>query len=94
MIWVRVICLKSSQNRKDLNNFTASPFSVAFLVAGNWEKDTKNGAAVKSLKSFLFCNDFNMGDTYMRKIGKKNGRLFATHSFNISRLKKEEATTK
>ena len=66
-----MICLKSSPNRKDLNNFTASPFSVAFLVAGNWEKDTKNRAAVKSLKSFLFCNDFNMGDTYMQDWQKK-----------------------
>ena len=34
----------------------------------------------------------NMGD--ICKIGKKNGGLFSTHSFNISRLKKEEATNK
>ena len=30
-----------------------------FFAAGSWEKDIKNGAAVTSLRSFLFCDDFS-----------------------------------
>ena len=51
--------LKAWQNKNDLNDVTAAPFFV-FFVAGSWEKDTKNGAAVTSLRSFLFRDDFNM----------------------------------
>ena len=37
---------------------TAALFSVGFFAAGNWEKDTKNEAAVTSIRSYLFCDDF------------------------------------
>ena len=36
---------------------TAAPFWVIF-AAGSWEKDTKNGAAVTSVRSFLLYDDF------------------------------------
>ena len=52
--------LKSSRNKKDLNDITAAPFSVLFFAAGSWEKDPENGAAVTSLKSFLFRDDFKI----------------------------------
>ena len=48
--------LKTSQNKKDLNDVTAAWFLVRFFAAGSWEKDTKNRAAVMF---FLFCDDFN-----------------------------------
>ena len=35
--------LKSSQNKKDLNDVTAAPFSVVFFAARSWEKGTKMG---------------------------------------------------
>ena len=49
--------LKLSRNKKDFINVTAAPFSV-FFAAGSWEKDTENRAAVTSLRSFLFHDDF------------------------------------
>ena len=51
--------IKSSRNKKHLNDVTAAPFSVFFFAAGSWKKDTENGAAVTSLRSFLFRDDFN-----------------------------------
>ena len=50
--------LKSSRNKKDFNDVTAAPFLV-FFAAGSWAKNTENGAAVISLRSFLFHDDFN-----------------------------------
>ena len=32
---------------------------VSFFKTGSWEKDTKNGAAVTSLGTFVHSNDFN-----------------------------------
>ena len=52
--------LKTSQNKKDLNDVTAAWFLVRFFAAGSWEKDTKNRAAVMSLKSFLLRDDFTL----------------------------------
>ena len=49
-------CLKSSRNKKDLNDVTAAPVSSSQLPAA--KKHTKNGAAVTSLRSFLFRDDF------------------------------------
>ena len=51
--------LKSSRIKKDPNDVIAAPFSV-FFAAGSWEKDTENGAAVISLRSFLFRDDFSL----------------------------------
>ena len=34
------------------------PHVWCFFAAGSWEKDNENGAAVTSLRSFLFCDDF------------------------------------
>ena len=48
-----------SWNKKDLNDITAAPFIVFFFAAGSWEKDTENGAAVMSLRSYLFCDGFS-----------------------------------
>ena len=56
MVIVIQIALKSSQNKKDLNDVTAAPFLFLFFAAGRREKDTKNGAAVTSLRSFLFLD--------------------------------------
>ena len=36
-----------------LNDVTAAPFSVSFFTAGSGEKDTKNGAAGTSLRTFV-----------------------------------------
>ena len=35
------------------------PHFSCFFAAGSWEKDIENGAAVTSLRSFLFRDDFN-----------------------------------
>ena len=51
--------LKAWQNKNDLNDVTAAPFFV-FFVAGSWEKDTKNGAAVTSLRTFVHNNAFKI----------------------------------
>ena len=50
------------------------PCFWCFYSAGSWEKDTENGAAVTSLRSFLFRDNFN---TYRqalkaRRIGGKD----------------------
>ena len=39
-----------------------------FFAAGSWGKDTKNGAAMTSLRSFLFRDDFSMINKYSSKI--------------------------
>ena len=51
--------LKSSQNKKDLNDVTATPFFVSFSQLPAAKKYTENRAAVMSLRSFLFREDFN-----------------------------------
>ena len=51
--------LKLSQNKKDLNDVTAAPFLVSFSQLPAAKKDTENGAAATSLRSFLFCDDFS-----------------------------------
>ena len=38
-----------------------------FYAAGSWEKDTENRAAVTSLRSFLFRDDFSF-DTFYAKL--------------------------
>ena len=50
--------IKSSWNKKDLNDVTAALFSVSFsqLPAA---KNTENGAAVTLIKSFLFRDNFS-----------------------------------
>ena len=60
MVIVIQIALKSSQNKKDLNDVTAAPFLVVSYAAGSWEKDTKNGAAVTSLRTFVCSNAFSV----------------------------------
>ena len=44
-----------------LNDVTAAPFSVVFLLLATEKKDTKNDAAVTLLRMFMFVhsNDFN-----------------------------------
>ena len=54
-----LIWLKSSQNKKDLNDVTAAPFLVSLSQLPTANKNTDNGAAVTSLGSFLFCDDFS-----------------------------------
>ena len=51
--------LKSIQNKKDLSDVTAAPFSVSFSQLPAAKNNTENGAAVTSLRSFLFCKDFS-----------------------------------
>ena len=53
-----IFSVMSSQNKKDLDDVTAARF-WCFFAAGSWEKYTKNGAAVTSLRFFLFCDDFS-----------------------------------
>ena len=51
--------LKPWQNKNDLNDITAALFSVCFFAAGSWEKDTENGAAVTSSRTFVRSNAFS-----------------------------------
>ena len=51
--------LKLSRNKKDLKDVTVALFLLCFFAAGSWEKDTKKGAAVTSLRSILFRDDFS-----------------------------------
>ena len=55
--------LKSSRNKKGLNDVTAAHFLV-FFSAGSWEKDTENWAAVTAWRPFLFREDFNGKKTW------------------------------
>ena len=50
--------LKSSQNKKDLNEVTAAPFLVSFSQLLAAKQNTQNGAAVTSVRSFIFPDDF------------------------------------
>ena len=56
--WAQEI-LKSSRNKKNLNDAKVAGFSWFFFAAGSLENDTENGAAVMSLRFFLFCDDFS-----------------------------------
>ena len=71
--------LKSSRNKKDLNNITVAPFLVGFFAAGSWEKNIENGAAVTSLRSFLFHDDFPI-----EKLGGKKLKMW--HFSTISQF--------
>ena len=51
--------LKSSRNKKGLNDVTAARFSVSFSQLPAAKKNTKNGANVTSLRPCLFRNDFS-----------------------------------
>ena len=50
--------VKSSRNKKDLNNVSAALFSMSFSQLPAGKKNTENGAAMTSLRLFLFCDDF------------------------------------
>ena len=51
--------LKLSRNKKNLSNLSTPPFSVSFSQLPAAKKHTENEAAVTSLRSFLFRDDFN-----------------------------------
>ena len=54
--------VKSSQNKKDLNDVTAAPFFVSSSQLPAAKTQTKNGVSVTSLRSFLFRDNFrNLG---------------------------------
>ena len=54
-----VLCLiKALQRTNVLNDITAAPFSVSFSQLPAVKKDTENGAAVTSLRTFVRSNDF------------------------------------
>ena len=53
------LSLKSSQNKKDLNDVTAAQFLVSFSQLPAANKTIQNGAAGTSLRSFLFREDFS-----------------------------------
>ena len=55
----RLIKLKSSRNKKDLNDVTAALFSVSFSQLPAAQKTTKNKAAVTSLSS-IFRDNFRI----------------------------------
>ena len=61
-IFASVTCLflKLSQNKKDLNDVTATLSSVSFAQLPAAKKDTKNGAAATSLRSFLFLDNLKI----------------------------------
>ena len=52
------VLLKSSQKKKELNDVTNAPFLVYFSQLPAAKKNTEKGAAVTSLRSFLFCDNF------------------------------------
>ena len=62
--------LKSSQNKKDLNDVTADPFLVFFCCC-QMKKDTKNGAAVTSLRS-------NFGHSFRDILGTNFSTILET----------------
>ena len=64
------LAVKSSRNKKNLNDVNAE---TSFFAAGSWEKDTKNGATVTSLMSFLFCDDFSIVLTGLRILVNTHG---------------------
>ena len=80
--------LKTSQNKKDLNDVTAAWFLVRFFAAGSWEKDTKNRAAVMSLKSFSLRDDFNNFDSTVLHSNK--GQLISKGLFVILNSPKKQ----
>ena len=55
-----------------LNDVIAAPFSVVFLQLAAEKKDTKNGAAVTSLRTFVNSNNFR--DIYGQS-NPRNGHL-------------------
>ena len=57
-----IVKVKSSRNKKDLNEVTAAPFLVSFVQLPPAKKPTENGAAVTLLRSFLFRNNFSAVD--------------------------------
>ena len=61
--------LKSSRHKKDLNEAhgTADPFSVSFSQLPAAKKNTEKGAAVTSLRSFLFCDNFTILYEFVQK---------------------------
>ena len=59
------LALKSSRNKKDLNDVTAALFSVSFSQLPA-VKNTKKGAAVMSLGTFVHSNDFTLLSTNRR----------------------------
>ena len=44
-------------------------FWWGLFAAGSWEKDIENGAAVTSLRSFLFRDDFTKKSTFLPETG-------------------------
>ena len=50
-----------------------------FFAAGSWEKDTKNGAAVMSLRSFLFRDNFSSIITAMLACIAKEYPVYIGH---------------
>ena len=57
-LYSQAFYLKSSRNKKDLNDVTAAPFLMSFSQLPAAKKNTKKGAAVTSLRLFLFRDDF------------------------------------
>ena len=50
--------LKLSRNKKDLNDVTAATFLVSFSQLPAARKNIENGAAVTSLRSIFFRDNF------------------------------------
>ena len=57
--------------KKDFNDVTAAPFSMCFFAAGSWENDIENWAAVMSVRSFLFRDNFSICKTFYQMSYKK-----------------------
>ena len=57
----QTLLLKSSRNKKDLNDITAAQFLVSFSQLPAAKKN-ENGAAVTLLRPFLFRDDFRKRD--------------------------------
>ena len=55
-----IVKVKSSRNKKELNEVTAAPFLVSFSQLLAAKQNTQNGGAVMSLRSFLFPDDFSL----------------------------------
>ena len=65
-IYSQTRVLKLSRNKKDTNDITAAPFSVSFSQLPAAKKTTKDGAAVTSLRSFQFRDDFRNCNFYLQ----------------------------
>ena len=56
---VKILLLKLSRNKKDLNDVAAAPVLVSFSQLPAVKKHTKKRGSCDVIKVLLICDDFN-----------------------------------